>query len=900
MKFTQPDRNYWDNKFAAYMHDPIDKIFQIPGHEERAAKLLETFGLQKPNDKFWKKADSIASGFERGHVPSYSKDPNKNGAINFLENPIITHPTSEKAPLKIEITGDNSEKRAKKIQTDLMSFIKENIGTRAGEGGYSDSFKNDPDSFAYARYLYTHLALRFKLAENNVADIGALWHRLPADTRFPDHTIWQHNALTSALYSCMELSKDENQIGMMVMSITPVQPFIAKARRLRDYWTGSVLLSWLTYEGICWVMENLGPDHILYPSLIDQALINEYLIKNWKVNNIKSFSQRRDIASLPNKFLFLIPLTEAEAIGADITDQINNAWWDLCQLVKRQLSDTLDIENGYVREIFEKQNKNLWDIEWAAVRLLNIDDRQEIKKLLPESKFSNQYATLEHFRDLVKSKLNYEMDGRGILYSSSHSLVQSALAGIKARKIIKREPENGEKCHLCGEFEVVHAIKHDSDQSASEYNENIRQFWDKLKTKWKPDLEFRENEKLCSVCLVKRIAYKALENKKDHILNKSFQGADRFPSTTEMALHSFFKRKNITDAYKKMHKAQEIHNEHDEKTDNRDRYYAILLMDGDHMGKLVSGETLASTWKSVMHPEIVDRLQKPGFDAKYQSAWRKIFDNQYSKRLLTPSIHAAISESLGDFSIYGVAAIIEKYDGKLIYAGGDDVCAVLPVDTALEAADEIRKFYISDFKLTGGNESKDIKDSWRIEPGKLSLNLGTGQDISISAGILICHHKESLSQMIAETHNLLEQKAKDEAGRNACAIELKKRAGGSRYFIRKWNSVAWKSFKQIGELIVDKEKQQVSTSLVYRLDAFKPGINAIINSGLRKEDYRQLLIKFIEKQIDRSAVGGQENIKKELAEKIVDIVVTEDKDSQPKYKPEGLIVAAFIADKGGE
>ena len=63
MKFKKPDTSYWDNKFAAYMHDPIDKVFQIHGHEERGAKQLEAFGLQKPNDEFWKKADSIAVGF---------------------------------------------------------------------------------------------------------------------------------------------------------------------------------------------------------------------------------------------------------------------------------------------------------------------------------------------------------------------------------------------------------------------------------------------------------------------------------------------------------------------------------------------------------------------------------------------------------------------------------------------------------------------------------------------------------------------------------------------------------------------------------------------------------------------------------------------------------------------
>ena len=64
MKFKKPDTSYWDNKFAVYLHDPFDKVFQVKGHGERAASLLEIFGLQSPNEEFWKKADSIAAGFE--------------------------------------------------------------------------------------------------------------------------------------------------------------------------------------------------------------------------------------------------------------------------------------------------------------------------------------------------------------------------------------------------------------------------------------------------------------------------------------------------------------------------------------------------------------------------------------------------------------------------------------------------------------------------------------------------------------------------------------------------------------------------------------------------------------------------------------------------------------------
>jgi CRISPR-associated protein. len=258
-EIQKPDTGYWDDKFAAHMHDPIDKVFRIQGHEERGAKQLEVFGLQKPNDEFWKKADSIAAGFERGQVPSYSKNPNSSGAVDFLKNPVITHPTSNKSHLKINLPESVSVKSADDISSKLLESLRKNIGMKASEGGYADKdmFKNAPDKFAMARFLYTHLVFRFRLAEEDVAGIGALWHRLPADSRFPDHSIWQHNALTSALYSCMGMANDANQAGMMIFSITPVQAFISKARKLRDYWTGSVLLSWLAFEGIRWVIENL-------------------------------------------------------------------------------------------------------------------------------------------------------------------------------------------------------------------------------------------------------------------------------------------------------------------------------------------------------------------------------------------------------------------------------------------------------------------------------------------------------------------------------------------------------------------------------------------------------------------------------------------------------------------
>lgn len=900
MTFPRPDATYWNNKLAAYLHDPIDKVFLIQGHEERAAKQLEVLGLDKPNEAFWKKADGIASGFERGQVPSYSRDPERNGAVNFGEAPVLTHPTARDTRLEVIFPYSESTTRAQAIGERILDFLRDQIGMKPGTGGFSekDVFKNDHDAFAFGRFLYVHHCLRFKLAENNVAGLGGLWHRMPADSRFPDHTIWQHNALTSALYSSMELAGDDRQVGILAFSITPVQPFIAKARKLRDFWTGSVILSWLAFEGLRWIMEHLGPDHLFYPSLVDQPLINEYLEKSWQIDDVTSFCQERSIASLPNKFLCLIPLNQAEAIAKGITQHIKTAWLALCEKVERKVTGLLGIADPHLSHIFRRQTENYWDLQWTAVKMLEKDDVEEAQSLLSTGSMDKAIEMYEVFAALVRDKWNIKLDARGLLYSNSHSLVQKALAAGKSRKTVNRAPEPGQKCHLCGEFEVLHDHPHEESDSASAYKAGIDEFWSKLAKAWNTEADLDGKEKLCALCLTKRIAYRVFKESRDHVLHACFDEAESFPSTSEVAMHAEFLRKGIIDAKKRREMAQRIHDkENTEEVDHRDRYYAILVMDGDHMGRLINGETMGATWASAMHPQIRDRLRSATFDARYSQVWTPLFESA-SRRLVTPAIHAAMSEALGDFSIHGVAGIVNDCKGRLIYAGGDDVCAVLPVGTVVRAASEISALYNSAFKFIKGKEIRDVTGNWIPEPGKLAVLLGkNGAEISISAGILVCHHKEHLSQMIARAHGLLDAKAKREAGRNACAVELRKRSGGSRYFVRKWDCTeAWSAFRDIGQLIKGKNKQQVSTSLIYRLELFRDGVDAM----LAKENGEELLSQFVVKQLERSGIQPRQGRAKELADRIVEIAVNRDEVNRLVFQPEGLIVAAFIADAESE
>lgn len=162
-------------------------------------------------------------------------------------------------------------------------------------------YQGQEENFAPARFHYLYFILRRRLAQQNTGDLGGLWHRLPADTRLPDHSIWQHNGLVSALTSSFRLSK-QNKASLMVFALTPVQDFIVRARKLRDYWSGSILLSWLAFEGIKAVIHELGADHILYPSLHGQPLIDN-LLEDWQMDKkwLGENVDKAGVASFPNK-----------------------------------------------------------------------------------------------------------------------------------------------------------------------------------------------------------------------------------------------------------------------------------------------------------------------------------------------------------------------------------------------------------------------------------------------------------------------------------------------------------------------------------------------------------------------------------------------------------------------
>ena len=317
------------------------------------------------------------------------------------------------------------------------------------------------------------------------------------------------------------------------------------------------------------------------------------------------------------------------------------------------------------------------------------------------------------------------------------------------------------------------------------------------------------------------------------------------------------------------------------------------------MGKLIKGETLGATWQNVLHPELVQRLAG-NFDGKFKKFWEEWMTKQ---RIISPAVHAATSEALGDFSLLTVPYIIEKkYLGRLIYVGGDDVCAVLPASTALAAAREISEAYGLGFiAARSGKQSTAIIGKWQPESTrKLGLHLGSGEGISISAGIMIAHHKKPLGRVMNRAHDLLNL-AKNEGGRNGFALEVDKRSGGGRIFRAKWRekkdgTTLLDHFLATADALQASEQAAMSSSLAYRLSTFEDGLLALV------DNQPEQLGAFIAKQLDRSSLNAELSLdeKKEQLQKIACHVAAlinrpiKGTGKKKKLPLESLIVANFI------
>lgn len=131
--------------------------------------------------------------------------------------------------------------------------------------------------------------------------------------------------------------------------------------------------------------------------------------------------------------------------------------------------------------------------------------------------------------------------------------------------------------------------------------------------------------------------------------------------------------------------------------------------------------------------------------------------------------HREFSGKLAGFAS-AAKAVVERHRGTLIYAGGDDVLAVLPLHTCLPCARELR----TEFQ--------------------------TRTEMTLSVGVAIGHFMENLEDLLAYGRKA-EKAAKGVAGKDALAVHLHKRGGAPVEHRAKWDDSPDTRIRRFADLI---------------------------------------------------------------------------------------------------
>ncbi|HHW01214.1 MAG TPA: type III-B CRISPR-associated protein Cas10/Cmr2 [Thermoanaerobacterales bacterium] len=459
---------------------------------------------------------------------------------------------------------------------------------------------------------------------------------------------------------------------LLLFSFGPVQSFIAQARKTQDLYSGSYILSHLCRKAAQKLSQEVKCE-IVFPDMKNK--------------------------SVPNRFVALVDgaAVNLSAVGKEIEECARAEFKKIANEALNKLG--LKKPPGFD----EQMAKNL-SVQWV---------------ILP-------------------------FDGKG--YRESFKKLEVLLGAIKNTRSFDQLVEKGRKCSVCGERNVKFYRKTEDE---SKTGKNVHK---KLFSREVCVFEYNEfknvelkhlqpGEGLCGVCFTKRVAEKYFTDdfEKD------------FPSTAKIALfdpldrlekngvivpqkieeEAIFDlksgRKPGRELTQEKENAEKIYEALKEKKIPFSPYYAVLLFDGDSMGKKVSSPNL-----------------KNGASLK--------------------DYHKALTKKLGEFADKVKENIIIEPRGHTVYAGGEDFLGFINLN------------YL--FKIM-----KDLREEF----GKIKLSEYTDEEFTFSAGVAIAHIKTPISEVLKWARKM-EKEAKEinDGGKDAFGIAVLKRSGEINKAVFKW------------------------------------------------------------------------------------------------------------------
>lgn len=987
----------WQTKLHARLHDPVEKALVLlrdpQGHEggtSRALhrelgfesllvkdwldpdnadvlhKVLFEKGIPVPMYRDVQRADWWAAGADRPQWPMQEitvttrtgQQKTRKVAdwaqVRWTNEPVLIHPLTGRS-FTLKSLADTDITDIKRRSLDHFSRL------TVRENGAVD----------WMRTLLAYWRFGPELSEEeDNGKLGVLWPLLPADTRVPDHGIWDHLDLVSAFAGAFA-ADPEGEAALLALSIGPVQGFIAAARSTSDLWAGSHLLSRLSWEAMKPFCERLGPDAILFPRLRGVPQVDLWLRDDMKLppalfQGCEWQERGTDAnplfaAALPNRFVAVVPASQVGEIAEEIARRVREWLMDLGERVVDRLLDAAghsDRAGVYAYEQMRNQLQGFPEVHWASVpfsliRPRNAERQTDLEATALVAAMAPFFGAAPDrpagFLDspawrVLRQNIRWD-DGTtffapkpGVLYPAVYDLAERALAAAKSTHAFDQIEQTGWRDSLTGESEWLSLSKGELGTPPGQRKDTLWTRVARNRPAWA-----KEGEHLSALSAIKRLWPTLFAEEVGKALQKE---VPRFVvSTHTMALakqlDQWLERGSpmpdeLRESLKKVEpvalprRLMLRHNNHPgleaakrlpalleqagEEGDERcarhlenlvrramapdpeagetaalETYYALLMMDGDRMGAWLSGGMDCASYASYLecfHPQMRHSFN----ERAKQNPLLQRYGAQ--PRAVSPNRHLAISAALNDFALYVVPEVIEgEHAGRVIYAGGDDVLAMLPVADLVAAMQRLRRAYSGDDPENADRDWRQarresglfIKDGFGFLRDRLMRLMG--KKATASCGAVIAHHQAPLAAVLRALR-AAEQRAKSEGGRDAWSLELIKRSGGTVHLTAKWGEPL-DALAEMSGFLADRE---VSRRAVYNtLEWIK---------DLPRDDAAPIeaLLSY---QLQRQAAGEARKRAPELAQRLIKIAYDANlrpKEAKPvEWLQDFLIGAEFLA-----
>jgi len=595
---------------------------------------------------------------------------------------------------------------------------------------------------------------------------------------------------------------------VLIVTLGPIQDFIAAARRTRDLWFGSWLLSELSKATAQAMADDCGLESLVFPGV---SKPDELYVES-------------DI-SVANKIVLRVPDAKTPAAVAE-----------------RGREGMRARLNGLCKKAFDNVNPRYFERETAKDQ---VDDLIEYAWVSAPEAGPNGYAEARRkAEELLAARKNTRLWGK---VKWGAEVPKSSIDG--ERESVLRE----ELFDLVGKEDGLTPKR-------------VRELYGVGPT-----------ERLCGVGLLKR-----------HGTRKSIRHSHNFLSTGHLAAWPIYRRLEKTPPDADQQSAWETYLETLEKggadlkeqriaqAGGRGHLNLFAMYDGSLLFENRLPDLFEEITDTVRQQESIREARKAlsGFLAKIDTPTPLpyyailVADGDRMghaiERQTTFEAHQALSQALDRFAHSAQEIVEEKHGGELVYSGGDDVLAFVPLHRAVDCARVLAgtfQEYLSEFPVDEENHLP-----------------------TLSAGIGVSHFMDPLRSALNLARKA-EALAKEE--RNSLAIIVDKRSGPPVEVKGIWGNLD----KRLDAYVEMHRKDWVPDGAAYELRE----LGRLLDKA--DETEKASLVELVRKEAERilGRKHPQHGAEKELAEHVLKRLVDDVKELDLNEVADGLIVARLLA-----